>query len=375
MSEPAAQKGTIVVADISGYTKFLTSSELEHGHAIVRELLGTVKDQLSPLLRVIRTEGDALFGYIPDAEMSEPTHLLDLVEATYQAFADHMLRVKVASTCDCNACTNSAALDLKVVAHHAEFLVEDLGGGKPDLSGPEVILAHRLLKNSFIEKTGIDAYFMVTDSVYERLERPDGAIEHHESYEHFPEVKAWGFDLKASLERRRAGRRVVVQPEDADFWLERVIPATPAVTWAWLTEPVKMARYNGKNRYSFVGGRGAGAEMHCAHGNSVSVVNIVDWMPFDHYTMRSQSNFAFPETDMTYQLKPLAGGRTRLIVACKARRSGLLISALTSIYRKGFQHYVGGGLDQMIELIEETSAPMVPGDDDVGEGAPLPTSA
>jgi hypothetical protein len=376
LSEPAAQTGTIVVADISGYTKFLTSSELDHGHAIVRELLQTVKEQLTPLLRVIRTEGDALFGYIPDSDLSEPTHLLDLVEATYHAFSDHMLNVKVASTCTCNACSNSMSLDLKIVAHHAEFLVEDLGGGKPDLSGPEVILAHRLLKNSFIEKTGISAYFLVTDEVYARLERPEGAIEHHESYEHFPEVRAWGFDLKQALERRRATRRVAVTPEDADHWLERIVPATPAVTWAWLTEPAKMNRYSGKNEYSWPGARGAGGEMHCAHGNSVSVMSVVDWLPFDHYTTRSAASLMFPSMDICYQLKPLAGGRTRLIIACRFRKSSVVAGVLKGVFSKGCKHYVGGATDKMIELIvEEGVRPSLASEAPDAPDAPEPVPA
>jgi class 3 adenylate cyclase len=360
MSQPAAQTGTILVADISGYTKFLTSSELDHGHAIVRELLGTVKDKFEPLLKVIRTEGDALFGYIPDAEMSEPTHLLDLVEATYQAFADHQLNVKVASTCTCNACSNSVSLDLKLVAHHAEFLVEDLGGGKPDLTGPEVILAHRLLKNTFKEDKGVAAYFLVTDAVYERLERPEGAQEHHESYEHFPEVTAWGFDLKSALQRRRNQNRTVIRPEDADFHLEKILPVTAPVLWAWLTEPAKMNRYTGKNQFSWGSGqsRATGSEMHCAHGNSVSVMSLVDWMPFEHYTVRSRPGFFFPGSDISYILKPLGGGRTRLLVTCKAKNAGAIHRALMGLYGKGFRKYVGQGYEELERiLLEDAGAP------------------
>jgi class 3 adenylate cyclase len=375
LSEPKTQTGTIVVADISGYTKFLTSVELDHGTAIVRELLGTVREQLEPMLRVIRTEGDALFGYIPDPEMTEPAHLLDLVEATYHAFADHMLQVKVSSTCTCNACATSPNLDLKLVAHHADYIVEDLGGGKPDLTGPEVILAHRLLKNSFIEATGIKAYFLATDAVFDRLERPDGAIEHHESYEHFPEVTAWGFDLKESLERRRSEKRVVVRADDCDFWVERVIPSTPPIVWAWLTEPAKMNRYSGGNQFSWASGqsRKAGDEIHCAHGGSVSVSRIADWMPFEHYTLRNEHSVLFPETDMSYTLKPLAGGRTRVVIACKARRKGMLASVFRGIYGKLFAKYAGASLDKMVEVMAEDGVITQPSEDEgTADGVPVP---
>ena len=34
----AREQGYLVIADISGYTSFLTSTELEHAHAILAEL-------------------------------------------------------------------------------------------------------------------------------------------------------------------------------------------------------------------------------------------------------------------------------------------------------------------------------------------------
>ena len=42
MTDPRTgpREGYLLLADISGYTEFLTGTELEHAHAIIRELRG-----------------------------------------------------------------------------------------------------------------------------------------------------------------------------------------------------------------------------------------------------------------------------------------------------------------------------------------------
>ncbi len=44
--------GDLLLADISGYTKFLTGTELEHSHAIVTERIKLIRSRLVPPMRV-----------------------------------------------------------------------------------------------------------------------------------------------------------------------------------------------------------------------------------------------------------------------------------------------------------------------------------
>lgn len=44
--------GVLVLADISGFTEFVTATELEHGPPIIAELLGEVMRQISPPLEI-----------------------------------------------------------------------------------------------------------------------------------------------------------------------------------------------------------------------------------------------------------------------------------------------------------------------------------
>src|SRR5438445_13768753 len=46
--EPMAERGFLVLADISGFTQFVAGSELEHGPPIIADLLEVVIDRLAP---------------------------------------------------------------------------------------------------------------------------------------------------------------------------------------------------------------------------------------------------------------------------------------------------------------------------------------
>ena len=51
-SPSAVQQGYMVLADISGYTSFLTQTELDHAHEILSDLLETILGRLKPLLTI-----------------------------------------------------------------------------------------------------------------------------------------------------------------------------------------------------------------------------------------------------------------------------------------------------------------------------------
>lgn len=60
----------LVLADVSGFTAFVTASEIEHGPPIIAELLAEVIGQLSPPLEIQAVEGDAVFGLGRDQRLA-----------------------------------------------------------------------------------------------------------------------------------------------------------------------------------------------------------------------------------------------------------------------------------------------------------------
>jgi uncharacterized protein DUF2652 len=60
----------LLIADISGYTKFLRLHRLSTSHAqqVITELLESVIDAATPPLKICEVEGDAEFFYAMDNE-------------------------------------------------------------------------------------------------------------------------------------------------------------------------------------------------------------------------------------------------------------------------------------------------------------------
>jgi hypothetical protein len=50
--------GCLAIADIGGYTRYLTGVELEHSTDVLADLLGVVVKALEPNFRIAKLEGD-----------------------------------------------------------------------------------------------------------------------------------------------------------------------------------------------------------------------------------------------------------------------------------------------------------------------------
>jgi hypothetical protein len=109
------------------------------------------------------------------------------IEGTFVAFHRRLRDMQAVTTCPCSACANIGMLKLKFVVHHGKFSRQRLGTVE-QLHGTDVIVAHRLLKNSVPSKE----YLLVTEAVLERLpaERCELFTPHSES-----------FDLRRDLRR------------------------------------------------------------------------------------------------------------------------------------------------------------------------------
>jgi hypothetical protein len=186
--------GFLVLADISGFTAFVTATELEHGPPLIAELLEEVMRALSPPLEIQEVEGDAVFALGPDRVLVPPAILLDVAEDAFLAFRHRQRELEADTSCSCEACRNVGLLDLKVVAHHGTFL-RQMVGDRPQAAGANVLLAHRLLKNGL---RGRRAYLLLTEAALRSAElnpTQAGLSAHTERYEHFGDVRYFVRDL------------------------------------------------------------------------------------------------------------------------------------------------------------------------------------
>jgi hypothetical protein len=232
--EPAC----FVIADISGYTSFLAAAELDHAQDIVADFMGTVVKALRPPFRLAKFEGDAAFVYA-GGEKTDGSLLQDTIEQAYFKFRRRLRDVKQASTCTCKACAAMGDLDFKFVIHHGEMVKQKMGG-REELAGRDVILVHRLLKNTVNEKFGGRAYALYSDACIQAAgidPVAQGLIEHHETIDIIGDVKLWARDLEAAWQAENARARREVTRADAYLSLAFDFAAPRQTVWQHFTVP------------------------------------------------------------------------------------------------------------------------------------------
>ena len=287
-----ADRGCLVVCDVSGYSDYLHSVELEHAQDVLADLMETIVDNLRPTFRLNKLEGDAAFVYALEGEI-EASKLLDTIEATYFAFRMRVRDINYATSCNCEACRLIPQLDLKVIAHYGRFTRRRIAGGE-ELAGPDVILIHRLLKNSVRESMDVGGYALHTEQCLHALGIEPQVltlVEHMEHYDDVGDVVCYVDDLAERWKYERERRRVFVLPSEAEFELGADLPAPVPVVWDWITSPEKRLQWERNieriDETTTGGRRGVGTTNHCVHGRSAVVQRIVDWRPFRYYTMEN----------------------------------------------------------------------------------------
>jgi hypothetical protein len=170
-------------------------------------------------------------------------------------------------------------------------------GDREELLGGEVIVPHRMLKNHVIEQTGIKSYALFSDAAAQQLNLSEycgNLVRHLEIYEHIGEVPICVHDLRLVWERDQAKRRTFVRAEDAWIKYEADLPFPPPLIWEYLTNPVLEAGFLGYDfaeRTDPLGGRvREESEFHCAHGDLHVHNKVVDWKPFDYFSLLQTVN-------------------------------------------------------------------------------------
>jgi uncharacterized protein YndB with AHSA1/START domain len=283
------ERACLVIADISGYTSYLAGTELDHAQDVLADLLEVVIGRFQPVLRLAKLEGDAVFTYAPEADL-DGSMLLDVLESTYFSFQRRVQSITRGTTCRCNACVLIPRLNLKFCVHDGSFVRQRIAG-QEELAGRDVILVHRLLKNSVSETRGLQGYALLTTATVEALKidpAAAGMSPHLETYEHIGEVPGYVHDLEARWRQAQEARREFLRAEDADFSVTAEIPGPPPLAWEYLTTPAGYSDVSPditRREQHGQGRRGVGSTTHCMHGDGSShMEEIMEWRPFEDFT-------------------------------------------------------------------------------------------
>ncbi|MGD2140579.1 MAG: DUF2652 domain-containing protein [Burkholderiales bacterium] len=156
--QPIEKRVVIVLADISGYTRFMVENQMSaiHGQQYITFLIETLLREVSIPLRLQEIEGDALFLYAEDPGSEEEwkrmlAQIPAMLSRFFDAFYEGIVLALEATPCACAVCSHGKELALKIVVHSGRAVFHQIGGFDK-VSGPDVILAHRLLKNSVPDK-------------------------------------------------------------------------------------------------------------------------------------------------------------------------------------------------------------------------------
>ena len=151
-------KGLIFIPDISGFTNFVKSIDIDRGVSITRDLLNVIIDNNPLGLDISEIEGDAVLFY----KIGQPVPLEKVFSSfrrMQEAFDKKYQHWKLLYNLH-------ADLSLKVIIHYGDIIVYDVKGFKK-LYGETIIEAHQLLKNG----NTASEYILITKNYVKALQQ------------------------------------------------------------------------------------------------------------------------------------------------------------------------------------------------------------
>jgi hypothetical protein len=310
-----ATQGTFILADIGGYTGFLTGVGIEHGKEITSHLLNSLLKCNRGRWKLANIEGDCLFLYCEGRE--PPEELLAHVRALYEDFCDRITDIAARSSCPCGACSRTNDLSLKFIVHAGEFDTQRIGN-RTELIGPDVVLAHRLLKNS----VPLPEYALLTRQYggaapAQALPSRDG----RDSYEDVGNVDYVAHDLapaRADYDKRR--ERFVTE-EEAGLAVVEEISAPADLVWNALSDVKRRVEWQAsiKQMDLIQGEKGRIGEVHrCVHNDGSNIVHLT--VAIDEQarrmTERVWASRLVKDVYITSEVQPLNGEQSRAGFYC-----------------------------------------------------------
>lgn len=147
---PDSKNGIIVLADISGFTRFVQTIDPQQGVEITRSLLASIISHNKLGLTLSEIEGDAVLFYkngIPPSYGEVIQQFKLMTSGFHKRWQYYRRKFNI-----------PYKMELKLIIHYGEFSTYCLNGFTK-LYGYSVIQAHRLLKNSVMS----NRYLLITE--------------------------------------------------------------------------------------------------------------------------------------------------------------------------------------------------------------------
>jgi hypothetical protein len=172
-----------------------------------------------------------MFFYRPGREA--PEELAGHVRRLYEDFLRGTIEIARRSACPCGACTRTNDLRLKFIVHAGAFDTQKIGG-RTELIGPDVVLAHRLLKN----RAPYAEYILSTPG-YASLEGVTDLprVEGDDTYDDVGRIDYVCLDLEPLRDQFQKSQEFYLDETHAQFAVRRRIDASPDLVWGIMSDP------------------------------------------------------------------------------------------------------------------------------------------
>jgi hypothetical protein len=314
-----ATEGTFVLADIGGYTKFLTGVGIQHAKETTEHILNRLIKSAGGNWKVANVMGDCVFFYNEGKE--HPAETFRHLRAMHETFQDTQLDIASGSTCRCGACDRTEDLSLKFVVHAGEFDVQNIGGRK-ELIGQDVIVATRLLKNS----VPVREYVIATPAAVAVAEA--AGIPTQTASDHLESIGPMEYtyiDLGPVREAYQESKEIYVTEQEADVFARQEIEAPASVVWEALSKLDKRRQWQVTiTQMDHIQGDvdGVGEVHSCVHGGASGAKIVHRTIAIDEAGMQ-KTEYAWLSPgfmkDMYITLQAISLGQNRARAELRAK--------------------------------------------------------
>ena len=172
-------------------------------------------------------------------------------------------------------------------------------------------------------------------------------------------------NLRTAWEKEQAKRHKVISVAEAWVKYESDIAAPPSLVWDYITTPELKARMIGLDfvkRTDENGGRvREEAKFHCAHGEVEFFYKIVDWKPFEYFTIVQTDSMTHLEYYETYYFIPNMLGTH--FMSCVGLPTGSIPAEAQAMFQGMWDQSYGkikGYIEQEIATGKVTVTPQAP---------------
>ena len=151
------------------------------------------------------------------------------------------------------------------------------------------------------------------EAAFDKMGSPAGLTAYGEEVEHFGDVQMHAYDLRATWERYRQARQRKRVMQDEALWVVPLsLPISVTQAWELVTAPGSRKMWQDMIAVSVLGEEGRpapGTRYHCVHKLGEFFADVVDWEPFEYFTVR-EGNAFHPHLrhDETYTLSETEDG-------------------------------------------------------------------